>query len=541
LPEFTKFVFQFCILKFRLYIFILVCHVLGSCSHSSHNLQQVERLIESAPDSALCLLRQMQPNKLTLPSDRALYGILLFQALDKNFQTLKPDSVINFSIRYYKLNRKSSRLAIAYFYKARMYKYATRYEDAATLYLKVLENSKKKVNNLLVGKTYSDMGEICSLQHQYHNAQLKYQLAADYFTKADEKRYALHALLDVGRMYQYMNMHTHADSCYRKALGTATDSLDRGACLQEIALNHYSSQRYDSALNYLQRLIPFPYLGNNRAIRYYKLGAVLLDLKQYDSAYYYTSSALKYYSDIYTRRECYRILADIASMKGHKQQTNIYIRNYLACMDSIQKIGSQTQVPVLESFHRVKTEGSKTKRYLLVTSLIVPLLGFGALAFIRRLRNGHKREHASLMEKYRITQNKVYQRDINALHRKIEERKAIQTRDRSIISSSEREQLTLQLYDELLHLNDWDTFSRDMNLFFGNLLTHLETRYPTITRKEIIWCFLTLLQISPADILTLIGYKPSSQSKFKQRLAKKMNLNDASRLVPFLEQMIGER
>lgn len=538
MPEFTKFVFQFCNLKFILYIFILFCIVLESCSDSSRNLQHVERLVETAPDSALLLLRQIQPNKLTCPADRALYGVLLFQALDRNFQGLKPDSVINFSIRYYEQNRKNSRLAAACFYKARMYKYATRYEDAATLYLKVLENSKKKANYLLVGKTYSDMGEICSLQHQYHDAQLKYQLAANYFTKANEKKYALYALLDVGRMYQYTNRHDSAHSYYRKALRIATDSLDRGACLQEIALNHYSSQRYDSALNYLRRLISFPYLGNNRAIRYYKLGAVLLDLQQYDSAYYYTSSALKYYSDIYTRRECYRILADIESMKGHKQQTNIYIRNYLACMDSIQKIGSQTQVPALESFHRAKTEVGKTKRYLLLTLLILIILTFCALAFIRRQRNGHKQKHASLMEKYRITQNKVYQRDINALHRKIEERKAIQNRDRSIISSSEREQLTRQLYDELLHLNDWDTFSRNMNLFFGNLLTHLEAEYPTITRKEIIWCCLTLLQISPADILTLIGYKPSSQSKFKQRLAKKMKLNDASRLVPFLELMI---
>ena len=535
--EFAKFVFQFCILKFRLYIFILSCIILGSCSDSSRNLQHVERLIETAPDSALYLLRKIHPESMTSASDRALYGVLLFQALDKNFQPLKPDSVIDFSIRYYEQKRKSSPLAVAYFYKGRMYKYATRYEDATSLYLKALENSKRSTNYLLLGRIYSDMGEISSLQNQYHNAQLKYQQAADYFTKADKKKYALYALLDVGRMYQYTNKHDSAYICYRKALGMAGDSLDKGACLQEIALNHYSSERYDSALNYLRKLISFPYLGNNRAIRYYKLGAVLLDLKQYDSAHYYASCALKYNSDIYTRRECYRILSDVESLKGHKEQTNIYIRSYMACLDSIQKIASQTKIPVLESFHQIKKDISKTNRYLFVMLLVAILLAIFVLV-IRWFRKGHNCEHAGLKEKHQVS--KFYQRDIDALLLKIEEKKALHVRNHAKTSYSEREQLTRQLYNELLHLDDWDAFSLTMNSFFGNLVTHLKLEYPTITRKEIIWCCLSLLQISHADILTVIGYKHSSHSKIKQRLAKKMNLSDASGLVPFLEQMVAK-
>lgn len=98
--------------------------------------------------------------------------------------------------------------------------------------------------------------------------------------------------------------------------------------------------------------------------------------------------------------------------------------------------------------------------------------------------------------------------------------------------------MTRQLYDELLHLDDWDTFSHDMNSFFYNLIIRLEEEYPDITRKEITWCCLSLLQITHADILTLIEYKQTSYSKFKQRLAKKMNLNDAAELTHFLDQKV---
>jgi tetratricopeptide (TPR) repeat protein len=111
-----------------------------------------------------------------------------------------------------------------------MFNYDTKYEEATLLYLKALENSQRSTNYLLLGKIYSDMGEICSLQHQYCTAQQKYQLSADYFKKANRKKYALYALLDVGRMYQYVNRHDSAYSCYCEALGLANDSLEKGAC-----------------------------------------------------------------------------------------------------------------------------------------------------------------------------------------------------------------------------------------------------------------------------------------------------------------------
>jgi len=114
------------------------------------------------------------------------------------------------------------------------------------------------------------------LQHQYRTSQQKYQLSADYFTKATRKKYAL---LDVGRMYQYTNKHDSVYICYPKALGMANDSLEKGACLQEIALNYYSSEQSDSALHYLRATISYPYLRNNRAIRYYKQGALFRSQK----------------------------------------------------------------------------------------------------------------------------------------------------------------------------------------------------------------------------------------------------------------------
>ena len=57
-----------------------------------NEIKTAERIMESDPDSALHILQHMHTDKLMYSAaDRALYGILLFQALEKNGKTLQPE------------------------------------------------------------------------------------------------------------------------------------------------------------------------------------------------------------------------------------------------------------------------------------------------------------------------------------------------------------------------------------------------------------------------------------------------------------------
>ena len=102
-----------------------------------------------------------------------MYGILLFQALDKTNKTLPADSVINFSINYYQGTNKKRELAISYYYKARLYKKAQKFDEATVIYLKALDIFEKDENNIFLGKVYSDIGDISSIQNDYREALLK--------------------------------------------------------------------------------------------------------------------------------------------------------------------------------------------------------------------------------------------------------------------------------------------------------------------------------------------------------------------------------
>ena len=56
---------------------------LASCQHSSQKLQLVEEIIDSQPDSALKILRNIDYKNENSNGDKALYGIHMFKALDK--------------------------------------------------------------------------------------------------------------------------------------------------------------------------------------------------------------------------------------------------------------------------------------------------------------------------------------------------------------------------------------------------------------------------------------------------------------------------
>ena len=172
------------------------------CSSSPNDLKLAENALTEKPDSALVFLQRI-PLKTLSESNRALYGILLFQALDKTNQTLQPDSVINFSVNHYQQSSKERELAISYYYKARLYKKAQQFDKATGLYLKALDNFQNTDNFYFLGKVYSDMGDICSFQNDDKASLHKYHLSAAYFQKANDTIEASYKLIDIGRIYKF--------------------------------------------------------------------------------------------------------------------------------------------------------------------------------------------------------------------------------------------------------------------------------------------------------------------------------------------------
>lgn len=70
----------------------------------------------SKPDSALNLLKNFSIQEMPNKSAKAMYALLLTQALDKNYIHHQNDSMITIAIDYYKNNENNNLKAKAYFY-----------------------------------------------------------------------------------------------------------------------------------------------------------------------------------------------------------------------------------------------------------------------------------------------------------------------------------------------------------------------------------------------------------------------------------------
>jgi tetratricopeptide (TPR) repeat protein len=519
--------------KYRIFIPAFFLLLVG-CSLLPNKMKTAEQLMETSPDSALHLLQQIKPNQTLSSADQALYGLLLFEALDKKYLPLKPDSAIIFSLEYYQSKNDKARLAKCYFYKGRMYNNAQHYDEATELYLKALDNCLDKKNYALLGKIYSDMGNICAIQQEFSKAREKHQLAANCFTQLGKTIDASYKIIDIGRTYRCENKNSKALTYYRKAISQCKDSMLIGAAYQEIGINFSATNHKDSALFYLRKSLLFPYKKYDYAIRCYKLADLFFDIEKYDSASINAITALKHPSNFFIKRDCYRILANAKNMEEDFKQMAYYMTQYQIYSDSVRIIETQTRTTVLEDIHKTSETAHKTKNYLVILGWTLPFIILTSLFIFFRLRQSNKGKEKQLVEvELQLSEKQISLK--NNFIQKIEETKSLHIDEYRKSPLAKREAMDKEVYNVCLHLNDWKVFTESMNRTFNNTVNFLQKTYPDITRKEITWCCLYLLDIHSGDMALVLDCKPESLYKLKQRLAQKMKLKTTLELNQLLK------
>ena len=528
-------------MQFRVFFLnLILSFVLVGCSLMPNEMKTAQKVMDSNPDSALHILQRMHPNQSFLDADRALYGILLFQALDKSNKPLQPDSAINFSVNYYQNSNDKHNLAVAYYYKARLYKRSQQLDKATIQYLKLLDMVQKNNNLELMGKIYSDLGDICAMQADFKNSLEKHLISYDYFKKSGNISSANYKLLDVAKSYRLMKDHNSARLNYNKLLSVSKDSFLHGLVYQEIGINFYEVKRYDSAEYFLRKSLKYPFKGVSYAVRNYVLADLYFDMNKFDSATIYASNSLKYPANFVTRRECYRILVNSSYSLGDLVHMAPYITKYQEYTDSVRKIENQTKTSVLEDLHETSGNVSKFRHFLLILGVVLLLvLGLSfTIVFVLRKRAKNKQQQLDKTEE-KLNEKQLFLKD--NLIQKLEENRLLQATAYKKANLRERELINKEIFNLSLHLDDWETFKKLMNKTFNNLVTELETRCQEINHKEIIWCCLFLLNIPTNDMIILLDCQQQSIYKMKRRLTQKLHLSSTTDLEQLLLNLSEDR
>ncbi|MDE6843768.1 MAG: hypothetical protein K2J24_09620, partial [Muribaculaceae bacterium] len=116
----------------------------GGCERHDEiraKLELAERIMDSRPDSALAVLDSLTLSYPTLDSDRdrALYGMLYTQTLDKNHLDPKNDSLISFAVDYYDRKKDIPRQIISTYYRGRVLYHREQFPQALVSLYKAKE------------------------------------------------------------------------------------------------------------------------------------------------------------------------------------------------------------------------------------------------------------------------------------------------------------------------------------------------------------------------------------------------------------------
>lgn len=528
--------------------FLLLSFIIAffSCSFVPNELDTVEQTLQTNPDSALKILRHLYYSSSGMSSEKkAQYGLLLFEALDKTSNTLAPDSLIEFSIKYYTDKGPADKLAKSIFYKARMYKYNQQYDEASVLYLKALDILKDSKQYKLLGNILSDQGDIYLIQNDYERARDKMKRAIPFFSMAKDTANVFYRTIDIGNTYRNEQKYTTALLYYNSALKSHPDSIFTGIINQEKGANYYLMKKLDSARFFLKESLRYPAKFNDKSIREYTLSSIFYAERNYDSAMIYAQKAIKSPSSFLIKRESYRILANSAYKQGDFKSMGNFMISFQQYSDSVRSIDKQTKYSVLEDLHQNSISYDKTRRWMFIIGSILPIIIFIGLLIYIRLR----KKNQGVEQKLDIQEKKLgeYAQELitkdnflkKSLLLKIEDARKLQIPANKKTPLDIKEKIEREIYNTCLHVDNWSSFSDLMNQTFNNIIYKLESSHPDLTKREKLWCCLFLLDIPTNDIALIMDCQQSSLYKLKQRLAQKLNFKSTMDINRYLDDLVN--
>ena len=177
-----------------LYLLVIIVLHCSSCTSGTGISEKWFDDIEAAafdhPDSALNILRGIDPADIRSKKNKARYHLLHSIALDKNGIDITSDSIINPAIRFYSARKASRNQFLTYYYAGRVCENMGDHPSAME-YLAKAENIICTVENSEAGALlYATKGRIYNNLLEYENAAINLeQAAAEYRSAGNEGRY----------------------------------------------------------------------------------------------------------------------------------------------------------------------------------------------------------------------------------------------------------------------------------------------------------------------------------------------------------------
>ena len=212
---------------FTLILTLLLFTACGESERNSQFLNRAEAIMEDSADVALSILQDsIKPSTLTTERGRAIYAVLLSQALDKNYIDLTSDSIIAPAVDYFADGNESRYAMLTHYYHGKILLNQNNLSDAIISCSKA-ENLAKELNNdFYLGLIYGTIAKTYSLTHN-HIEDIKYsQLSHYHFSNINKQPHQKYAYYSLAIAYNNNGNFNKSESIYKELIDSAIHNCD---------------------------------------------------------------------------------------------------------------------------------------------------------------------------------------------------------------------------------------------------------------------------------------------------------------------------
>jgi DNA-binding CsgD family transcriptional regulator len=513
-----------------------------------------ERLMETAPDSSLHILQHINPHKLYSPSNKALYALLMSQALDRNKIKLESDSIIKIATDYY-TDKEPERAGTAWFYHARTAGNRGNADEQANNLLIAQGFAQHTENYKLLGLIYSDKGSMYESQRQFDSMIHYYRLSFHSFQRSNSTKNSIISLIKIGYGFLFVSRPDSAIENYRLAEKLALnlhDTLQISTVYRSLGTAYFQEKDFQKALDYY-KLAPLTHIGIHNSNKWYLMAKAYIQIGKLDSARIFLSRIKDPHE---LASDYYRLWQSIYEKEGNLKEA-LYAANKITQVnDSMYQRKLSVSFAGLEKKYKYQglqlqnrqliIKNEQKGLYLLFSLFVLSVLVLVVLFWRLQVKRKQFIMQNELLEKERafveIEKDKVEKEKENSTllekqlklqailllnieqHRKnVIKRPGLWKNDSKEIDAKQN-----------------DTFNEEliacMDLEYHNISQRLLEAFPTLTRNDIFICCLLLAGFDTGMIATIMDVKLESITKHRYRLRLKLRLQNSDHLVEYLSQ-----
>ncbi len=358
---------------------ILLLYACGESGRNSQLLERAEAVMNDSCEVALSILQDsIDSTTLATERDRAIYAVLLSQALDKNYIDIASDSIIAPAVKYFADGNDPHYAMLTHYYHGRIFENANDNHNAIAQYSKATNYINQTSEHLIHGLIFSHLGNLYSNSCDYPKSIESYLNAYNSYKLTNSYNHKIYALYNLACSYRGSHDYNNANKTISQVITEASDSCDHKMIqigFEEFIIQQVNTGHYQDALNQYDSLISkYPDYTPHSNIYIYLANAFAF-LQNSEMADFHINNAWKFANTtndsivfFYKSSKIYEYLKDYSK--------SLECLNKGICLEN-QKLRRELEQPLLTAQRNLlaqELEISNYKQYLSNFVIIIVLL-----------------------------------------------------------------------------------------------------------------------------------------------------------------------